>query len=50
LETFDTCELCIKMIFYTIKNIFIPLLENVNKSRTSGGSLSLKNNKHTLYF
>jgi hypothetical protein len=29
------------MLFYTIINIFITLLENVNKSRTSAGSLSL---------
>jgi hypothetical protein len=29
------------MFFYTIMNIFITLLENVNKSRTSAGSLSL---------
>jgi hypothetical protein len=29
------------MFFYTITNIFITLLENVNKSRTSAGSLSL---------
>jgi hypothetical protein len=31
------------MFFYTIMNIFITLLENVNKSRTSAGSLSLTN-------
>jgi hypothetical protein len=29
------------MFFYTIMNIFITLLENVNKSRTSAGNLSL---------
>jgi hypothetical protein len=29
------------MFFYTIMNILIILLENVNKSRTSAGSLSL---------
>jgi hypothetical protein len=29
------------MFFYTIINIFITLLENGNKSRTSAGSLSL---------
>jgi hypothetical protein len=32
----------IQMLFYTIMNIFITLLENVNKSRTCAGSLSLK--------
>jgi hypothetical protein len=31
----------IQMFFYIILNIFITLLENVNKSRTSAGSLSL---------
>jgi hypothetical protein len=31
----------IQMFFYTIMNIFITLLKNVNKSRTSAGSLSL---------
>jgi hypothetical protein len=30
------------MFFYTITNIFITLPENVNKSRTSAGRLSLK--------
>jgi hypothetical protein len=30
------------MFFYPIMNIFITLLENVNKSRTSAGSLSLR--------
>jgi hypothetical protein len=29
------------MFLYTIMNIFITLTENVNKSRTSVGSLSL---------
>jgi hypothetical protein len=29
------------MLFYTIIKLFITLLENVNKSRTSAGSLSL---------
>jgi hypothetical protein len=29
------------MFFYTVVNIFITLLENVNKSRTSAASLSL---------
>jgi hypothetical protein len=32
----------IQTFFYTNMNIFITLLENVNKSRTSGGNLSLK--------
>jgi hypothetical protein len=36
----------IQMFFYAIMNIFITLLENVNKSCTSAGSLSLKT-KHT---
>jgi hypothetical protein len=31
----------IQMFFYTIMNICIILLENVNKSRTNAGSLSL---------
>jgi hypothetical protein len=31
------------MFFYTIMNIFITLNENVDKSRTSAGSLSLTN-------
>jgi hypothetical protein len=30
------------MFFYTIMNIFITFLENVHKSPTSAGSLSLK--------
>jgi hypothetical protein len=29
------------MFFYTITKLFITLLENVNKSRTSAGRLSL---------
>jgi hypothetical protein len=31
----------IQMFFYTIINIFITLLENINKSRSSASSLSL---------
>jgi hypothetical protein len=30
------------MFFYTNMNIFITLLDNVNKSRTTAGNLSLK--------
>jgi hypothetical protein len=30
-----------QMFFFTIMNIFITLLENVNKSCTSAGSISL---------
>jgi hypothetical protein len=33
----------IQMFFYTIMKLFITLLENVKKSRTSTGSLSLIN-------
>jgi hypothetical protein len=29
------------MFFYTIMNLFITLLENVNKSRTSANNVSL---------
>jgi hypothetical protein len=36
------------MFFYTIMNIFITLLENVNKSRTSAGSLSLTNKEDII--
>jgi hypothetical protein len=32
------------MFFYTIMNIFLYLLENVNKSSTTAGSLSLTQN------
>jgi hypothetical protein len=31
----------IKTFFYTIMNLFITLLENVNKSRTSANNVSL---------
>jgi hypothetical protein len=41
LKTFNTGERSIQMFFYTIMNIFVPLLEKVNKSQTSAGSLSL---------
>jgi hypothetical protein len=34
--------LYIQMFFYTVMKIFISLLENVNKSRTSADRLSLK--------
>jgi hypothetical protein len=34
--------LYIQMFFYTIMKLFITLFENVNKSRTSAGRLSLK--------
>jgi hypothetical protein len=34
--------LYIQMFFYTIMKLFITLLENVNKSRTGAGRLSLK--------
>jgi hypothetical protein len=34
--------LYIQTFFYTNMNIFITLLENVNKSRTSANNLSLK--------
>jgi hypothetical protein len=33
--------LYIQMFFYTIMKLFITLLENLNKSRTSAGKLSL---------
>jgi hypothetical protein len=32
----------IQMFFYTIMNLFITLLENVNKSRTSANNVSFK--------
>jgi hypothetical protein len=35
--------LYIQTFFYTDMNIFITLLENVNKSRTSANNLSLTN-------
>jgi hypothetical protein len=39
------------MFFYTIMNIFITLFENIHKSRTSAGSLSLiVDMKHSSYF
>jgi hypothetical protein len=44
------------MFFYTFMNIFITLLENVNKSCTSAGRLSLTvrmkeyNPKHAISF
>jgi hypothetical protein len=39
----------IQMFFYTIMRLFIALLENVNKSRTSAGSLSLKKENCTTH-
>jgi hypothetical protein len=38
----------IQTFFYTNMNIFITLLENVNKSRTSANNLSLKITGETL--
>jgi hypothetical protein len=37
--------LYIQTLFYTNMNIFITLLENVNKSQTSANNLSLSQNK-----
>ena len=39
--------LYIQTFFYTNMNIFITLLENVNKSRTSANNLSLRAGTHT---
>jgi hypothetical protein len=35
----------IQTFFYTIMNLFITLLENVNKSRTSANNVSFSKNK-----
>jgi hypothetical protein len=34
------------MFFYSIMKLFITLLENVNKSRTSAGNLSFTDSEH----
>jgi hypothetical protein len=36
-----SCFFYIQTFFYTIMNLFISLLENVNKSRTSASNVSL---------
>jgi hypothetical protein len=41
--------LYIQTFFYTNMNIFINLLENLNKSRTSANNLSLKQHLETFF-
>jgi hypothetical protein len=40
-SAFLVCFFYIQTFFYTIMNLFITLLENVNKSRTSASNVSL---------
>jgi hypothetical protein len=40
----------IQTVFYTIMNLFITLLENVNKSRTSANNVSLTFCSSFLFF
>jgi hypothetical protein len=39
----------IQTFFYTIMNLFITLLENVNKSRTSANNVSLNDQKSPTF-